>query len=270
MQSSIDSNPYRLIFPRGLTQPTHGFRFSVDALLLAGFTAGQKPKRVIDLGMGCGVVSFGLFLLHPNLTIHILGVDNNREMVAAARINAQYLGFENSFFPVFGDVSAMREIQEFQAGTFDTAICNPPYRLSGHGRLPSGTARQSATIESRTGLGDFLKAASMALGNKGRLCLVHLPEHLQRLVEHLTAVKLVPKKLLFIHPHQDKPATLLLLEARKGGNPGMSVEPPLVLYHRERTPEGNYVHCLTNEALNFCPFLQCNHSRPEFRLSHAT
>ncbi|PTN34139.1 tRNA1(Val) (adenine(37)-N6)-methyltransferase [Desulfonatronum sp. SC1] len=267
MHSQIADNPHRRLFPRGLVQPEHGFRFSIDALLLACFAAGRQHRNVIDLGTGCGVVSLGLLLLDQERcdqvkSFHVLGVDKNPEMVAAAQANAAKLDFAARFTSVLGNVAAMNEIPGFRPGGFDAALCNPPYRPSGHGRMPSNPARQSAMFETDTRTEDFLEAASRALSTKGRLYMVHLPEHLPRLLGHLAAVKLEPKRLRLVHAHRDKSASLLLLETGKGGNPGLSVEPPLILYHRDCSAAGDVVHRITDEALTFCPFLDCNSSRP--------
>jgi tRNA1Val (adenine37-N6)-methyltransferase len=267
MSFQDDTNPHRRSFPRGLVQPEQGFRFSIDALLLACFATGRQHRNVIDLGTGCGVISLGLLLLGPKersteQSFHILGVDSNPEMVAAARANTEKLDFAARFTPVLGNVATMNEIPGFHPNGFDAALCNPPYRPSGHGRMPSNPARQSAMFETDTRTEDFLAAASLALATKGRLYMVHLPEHLPRLFDHLADAKLAPKRLRLVHPHQDKPASLLLLEARKGGKPGLTVEPPLILYRRDRSPAGDIVHRTTDEALTFCPFLDCNSSRP--------
>ena len=267
MSFQDDTNPHRRSFPRGLVQPEQGFRFSLDALLLACFAAGRQHRNVIDLGTGCGVVSLGLLLIGPKErssgeSFHVLGVDNNREMVAAAQANTEKLHFAARFTPVFGNIAAMNEIPGFRPGSFDAALCNPPYRPTGHGRMPSSPAKQSAMFETATRIESFLRAASLALATKGRLYMVHLPEHLPRLFDHLADAKLAPKRLRLVHPYQDKPASLLLMETRKGGNPGLSVEPPLILYRRDCSHAGDVVHRTTDEALAFCPFLACNSSRP--------
>jgi tRNA1Val (adenine37-N6)-methyltransferase len=40
-----------------LYQPRRGYRFSVEAVLLARFAATRPARRVLDLGAGCGVVA---------------------------------------------------------------------------------------------------------------------------------------------------------------------------------------------------------------------
>ncbi len=262
-----DTNPHRRFFPRGLAQPERGFRFSIDALLLACFAAGRHHRNVIDLGTGCGVVGLGLLLRDQGRDgqgepFPVLGVDTNQEMIAAAQTNAAKLNFAARFTPVLGNVSDLRAIPEFRPGCFDAALCNPPYRPVGHGRMPSNPAKQSAMFETDTRIEAFLGAASLALATKGRLYMVHLPEHLPRLFGHLADVKLAPKRLRLVHPYSDKPASLLLLEARKGGRSGLSVEPPLIVSRRSCSPTGEAIHQTTDETLAFCPFLGCNSSRP--------
>src|ERR1700738_5195756 len=44
-----------------LYQPRRGYRFSVEAVLLARFAAARPARGVLDLGAGCG----GVVLVHP-------------------------------------------------------------------------------------------------------------------------------------------------------------------------------------------------------------
>ncbi|WP_045221157.1 tRNA1(Val) (adenine(37)-N6)-methyltransferase [Desulfonatronum thioautotrophicum] len=263
-----DPNPHRRAFPRGLLQPKHGFRFSIDALLLACFAAYRTHRNVIDLGTGCGVVGLGLLLLDSGRRFarkpfKVIGIDNNLEMVALAQANAERLDFAKRFTAIHGNVRDIDKIREFQPGEYDAALCNPPYRLAGQGRLPNDPAKQSAMFEIAGQVEDFLQAAKQVLATKGRMYMVHLPEHLPRLLQHLEAARLAPKRLRLVHPHRDKPASLLLLEAVKGGKPGLSVAPPLIVYHRVcTTSAGQTIHQTTDEALAFCPFLDCNSTRP--------
>ena len=56
----------RALFPRGLHQPQDSYRFGADALLLAAFAAeslaslpGTAPRKVAELGRGCGAAQIG-------------------------------------------------------------------------------------------------------------------------------------------------------------------------------------------------------------------
>ena len=37
-------------------QPKKGYRFAIDAVLLAGLTRVRPSDRIVDLGTGCGVI----------------------------------------------------------------------------------------------------------------------------------------------------------------------------------------------------------------------
>src|SRR5271157_3029478 len=47
-----------------LIQPRHGYRFSVEAILLGRFARAGTRDRVLDLGAGCGVVSIAIATLY--------------------------------------------------------------------------------------------------------------------------------------------------------------------------------------------------------------
>lgn len=131
------------LFPRGLAQPVRGFRFGLDALLLASFLP-IGPKRLLDLGAGCGAVALGWLLRggSRNVPVSAVGLDVNPEMAACARENAARLGLAERLDVLLADVRAMRGVIEPES--FDLVACNPPYRESGRGRLPADPGRRAA------------------------------------------------------------------------------------------------------------------------------
>jgi len=50
------------------------------------------------------------------------------------------------------------------------------------------------------------------------------------LIAELCARALEPKRIRFVHPRAERPASVILIEARKGGGVEVEVEPPLMLY----------------------------------------
>ena len=55
-----------------LIQPKHGYRFSIEAILLARFARATTRDRVLELGAGCGVVSIMMATLyHPREVVAI-------------------------------------------------------------------------------------------------------------------------------------------------------------------------------------------------------
>ena len=68
----------------------------------------------------------------------------------------------------------------------------------------------------------------------GAAALVHRPERLSELLCALTAAGLEPKRLRTVAYKADAAPNLVLVEARRGGKPGLTVSPPLALC----TPDG--------------------------------
>jgi tRNA1Val (adenine37-N6)-methyltransferase len=242
----IDAEAARAYFPRGLSQPGRGYRFSADSLLLACF-AQPATGRVLDLGCGCGVVGLGMLLAGegPEVT----GLDSDPDMAERAAENAGRLGLSERYTAMCADAAGIRQEPRVRPESFEAAVCNPPYRRPGSGREPAEGGGRSARFEGRGSIGDFVGAAAYALRNKGRLFLVFLPERLAELFAVLGEAGLEPKRLGFVHSRPGEPAKTVLVEARKNGGPGLAVEPPLTLY------SGN---ALSKEALEYCPYLDCN------------
>jgi tRNA1Val (adenine37-N6)-methyltransferase len=141
--SSPAQDQARRNFPRGLSQPESGFRFSMDALLLAAFAGREQVRgRVLDLGTGCGVVGLGLALDHPDF--FGVGLDLSPEMLRHARVNVHRLGFDGRFAMLRADV---RGPFGLEPESMDLVLCNPPYRDPGRGRTCPDEARTMARFE---------------------------------------------------------------------------------------------------------------------------
>lgn len=236
-------------FPRGLSQPDSGFRFSLDALLLAAFAGRERVGgRVCDLGTGCGVVGLKLALDHPDF--FAFGLDLNPDMLRHARENARRLGLRERFFPLLADACGPLGLAP---ESMDMVLCNPPYRDPGTGRTCPDRDRTLARFESRAALGDFVRAAGYLLRNRKSCFFIHLAERADELLDLLRAARLAPKDLLFVHARPDASARLALVRALKNGGPGLSVLPPLFLH--EGRGEATR---LSGAALDFCPSLGCN------------
>jgi tRNA1Val (adenine37-N6)-methyltransferase len=115
-------------------------------------------------------------------------------------------------------------------GTFDVVMTNPPYRRPSGGRVPPDSERALARFELAGGLPDFLRAAAWLLRSGGRCYIVYLAERLAELLDEMRTFRLEPKRLRLVHPRAVEPARLVLVEGRKQRRPGLTVEPPLVVY----------------------------------------
>lgn len=211
-----------------LYQSRAGYRFSLDALLLAHFATIRSGDRIVDLGTGNGVVPLVLADLHE--TIHVTGVELQKTLAERARRNVAANRLESRVDILAGDVTRCQEIAA--PDSFDAAVCNPPYRKAGSGRLNPDAERQLARHEIRGSLKEFLAAGSYLLRAKGRMALVYPALRSVDLLAAMRNAGLEPKRLRLVHSFAAAPASLLLVEGVKGGRAGVEVLAPLTIYRQ--------------------------------------
>lgn len=236
----------REYFPRGMSQPEGGYRFSLDSLLLSSFAAPGRRKVGIDLGCGCGVVAIGMLLRQPGLSM--TGLEIDKEACESAKRNVEELRLSDSLSIIQGDVEQWRP-----EAVVDFVVSNPPYRQQGTGRVSQGEERRTARFEHRGSLQSFVRCAAVALKTRGKFAFVHLPERLPDIMVTLRSNRLEPKRMRLVYGRLDDPPKMVLMEAIKAGSPGLRVEPPLVL-HEGVGGETRF----TEDALNYCEYLRCN------------
>ena len=209
-----------------LYQSRMGYRFSLDALLLAHFVTINPHERIVDLGAGNGTIALLLSHLHPSASITALEVQP--AMADRAKRSVALNGLEERVTVVSGD---LREAQSLMApSSFGAVVSNPPFRKAGSGRISPQREKQIARHEITGGLKDFLAAAAYLLRPKGRLALIYSTERAVELLAALRAAGLEPKRLRWVHSFAGDAALLLLVAAVKGGRSGVAVAPPLVIY----------------------------------------
>lgn len=211
-----------------LLQSRSGYRFSLDALLLAYFVTVKPDARIVDLGTGNGVVALVLGDLHPSAAL--TGIELQSAMVNRAQRNVELNGLERRIKILHADV---RQITARMCGAnFDLAVCNPPYRKPSSGRVSVNAERQAARHETRGNLCDFLRAAAHLLTHRGRAALCYPALRLTDLTAAMRQVRIEPKRLRMVHSFQSSDASLVLVEGVKGGRPGLAVSPPLFVYRQ--------------------------------------
>ena len=62
--------------------------------------------------------------------------------------------------------------------------------------------------------------------------MVHRPFRLVEIMNMLTKYKLEPKRMQLVYPFIDREPNMVLIEALKGGNSRITVEPPLIVYEK--------------------------------------
>lgn len=207
-------------------QDRGGYRFSIDAILLASQAAPHPEDKVIDLGAGCGIISLILAYRHPGLTVY--AVEVQAELARLASINVQDNQLQDRITVLNADMKSLKPA--VTAGPVDLVVCNPPYRRPNSGRINPNQQRAIARHELKASLQDVIASTRRMLKMSGRFVTIYTAERTADILCQMRASSLEPKYIRAIHSDTRSEAKLVLVEGTKGGNPGLKIARPLVLY----------------------------------------
>jgi tRNA1Val (adenine37-N6)-methyltransferase len=213
-----------------IIQKKTGYRFSIDAVLLARFVVLKEGEECIDLGVGSGIVA--LILACWRRRGKILGIDIQPEVVAMARRNVELNGLAECVEIRLGDIRHPETC--FAPTSFDVAVFNPPYRRLRSGRINPDPGKAVARHEIEGAVGDFLAAAALALKPGGRVYAVYPARRMVEMISRMRAARIEPKRLRIVHSRPGGPGEFTLVEGVKGGREEMTVLPPLTIYGEGR------------------------------------
>lgn len=217
------------------TQAEH-VRLSTDSVLLANFANIPSLRKGIDLGCASGAI--GLILLANHEKLHMTGIEIVPEAVETARKNMEENGYSKRSCIVKGDLRNVKQL--FTPGSFDLVTANPPYFSEGSGMTSPISGRDAARGELKCTLEDVCRAAALLCRTGGAFCVVYRPERLAELIRCVSACGFEPKRLRLVCEQADRAPNLVLLESRRGGRPGLKIEPLLVLKERDGSESEEY------------------------------
>ncbi|MCX6561093.1 MAG: methyltransferase [Candidatus Aminicenantes bacterium] len=214
-----------------LFQPRKGYRFALDAPLLADFIETRLEDEICELGTGNGVIAV-LLSLKPFRRIVALELQASLFDLAVRNIALNGLA---------GRVEvAQADLREYRPGrVFDLVFSNPPYVRKGTG-FPSPQAEKTVAKQEITcDIYEVMRAVSDLLKPLGRACFVFPASRFDDLADAARGRGLHPRRLRFVHPRAGDPANLFLSEFRFGPAEVPLTMEPLVLYgpDGEQTPE---------------------------------
>jgi tRNA1Val (adenine37-N6)-methyltransferase len=212
-------------------QKRKGYRFSLDAAILA-FHVHLKPADIaVDLGTGCGIIPLILSFQTPSA--HIYGIEIQKDLAGLASMNVRENDMEGRITIIHEDMKDFRSY--LTPGSVDVVFSNPPYRRLLSGRINPEEERAVARHEIKASLSDVVSVAESLLKPSGRFVGVYPAHRAIDLIVHMRTVKLEPKRLRWIHPKKDSEAILAVVEGIKYGNPGLEVDVPFIIYASEGT-----------------------------------
>ncbi|MBQ7330543.1 MAG: methyltransferase [Oscillospiraceae bacterium] len=192
------------------------FPLSTDSMLLGRFVTLKRNARVLDLGSGCGTL--GAILCAKDETCVVTGMEIDPTAHDCALENIDRNDLQSRLFSICADIRDADRL--LSAGSFDACVSNPPYYRGGPQSKQTPTARRNDLCQTQ----DLFAAAAWALRWGGDFFLVHKPEYLGQLCGCAVQNGLEPKKLCLVRHHPGKEVSLILLQCRKGGKPGLKIE----------------------------------------------
>ncbi|WP_051184419.1 tRNA1(Val) (adenine(37)-N6)-methyltransferase [Desulfatiglans anilini] len=203
-------------------QSRDGYRFSVDALLLADFATIRDHDVLVDLGTGCGVIP--ILLLHTRPIAYAVGLEIQSELASQAIRNVRLNGFDRRMSVVRGDLRAL----PLKGGSADVVVCNPPYRKLDSGRINPDARRAIARHEIMASLDDILAAARHLLRKRGRIAFVYPSVRLVDAFARMRRFGFEPKQVQFHYPNLKSGAKMAFIEGSPGGRAEVRVLPPIL------------------------------------------
>ncbi|MBI5558566.1 MAG: methyltransferase [Deltaproteobacteria bacterium] len=210
-----------------------GYRFSVDAVLLAHFCRPRPQARILDLGAGCGVIS--LILCYRNPRIKVTALELQPRLAELIAVNIELNRFQERITLLEGDLRTTPVF--FAPETFDWVVCNPPYGKLAAGRQNPDIEQAVCRHEIHAELTDIVRAISFNLKNRGRAALIYPASRAALLLSALKTAGLEPKKLQIVYSYPGGVGKLVLVEAVKNGGEELIVPPPFFIYEKQG---GNY------------------------------
>jgi tRNA1Val (adenine37-N6)-methyltransferase len=210
-----------------ILQKKKGYRFSVDAPLLADFIRIEPEDEALELGTGSGVISL---LLSVKPFRRTTALEIQADLADLARRNVELNGLGARIEVVEAD------LRTYEPGrTFDLIFSNPPYIRGATGFLSASAEKSAAKHELHGDIGEILGRTAEWLAPEGRACFVY-PE--KRRADFSRAADGLGFRVLRFRqvlPRESEPANLFLVEL------GFAVVhpeimPPLVLFG----PDGKY------------------------------
>lgn len=212
-----------------LIQKKDGFRFGVDAVLLANFAKVKKNGTVIDLCSGTGIIPF--ILAGKTEAKKITGIEIQEDMVEMAKRSVEFNNLNERVQFINKDLKDNKGMKSLDK--VDVVTVNPPYKLANSGILNPKDKMAIARHEVCCTLEDVIKTSRTLLKDNGRLFMVHRPERLVDILSLMREYKIEPKRIRMVHPNVKKAPNIVLIEGQRDGGKFFKWEDPLYVHNED-------------------------------------
>ena len=203
----------------------NGYTFNTDTILLAWFSMPKKGETCADFGTGCGTIP--LLWCARSQPAAVYAVEIQSVACDMAWRSVAFNSLDETVQVMKCDVREFGSQADVTRGSFDLIACNPPYQAAGAGIVSAAEGERIARHETVCGFSEIAASAAELLRWGGRFCCCMRPERLCDTMIALREAGLEPKRLRFVQQKTSSAPFLFLLQANRGGRPGVKVEPVL-------------------------------------------
>lgn len=221
-----------------LVQNIDLYAFTSDAVVLANFLKIKRGETAVEIGIGSGVIS--ILATQKTNVKEIFAFEVQKELYDLAIKNVELNKINN--ITVYND-----DIRNFKnhiiPESIDVVFSNPPYKKTSYQNVNKSKA--IARHEQYLPLSDLCLTTSKILRYGGRAYFVYDADRACEMIAELKKNNLEPKKMFFTQNGRGK-VILFLVEAVKGGKPGVKVYPNLIT----NDLNGEYLSTVKNYSLS--------------------
>jgi len=207
-----------------IIQKKKGYRFSVDAPLLADFIRPRPSDALLELGAGSGIISL-LLSLKPLRRIVCLEIQPG--LAELARRNIRLNRLEERIAVLEQDLRTFTAEEKF-----DVVFSNPPYIKKRGGQLSQSEEKSIAKHEIHCSISDIMQVAAALLKEDGRACFIYPARRKADFDGAAERNGLKVRALRYVYPGGGRPARWFLAEC-DFHSPAAEVRPPLFIYDEQ-------------------------------------
>lgn len=197
--------------------------------MIPRFCVLKNNMKIIDFCTGNAPIPMILSTLTDS---NIIGVELQKEIYNLAVQSIKINNLEDRITLL--NMNVLDIFNVYETDSFDLITCNPPYfRVNEFSNLNNNMIKSIARHEIEIKLEDICRISKKLLKNNGSLVLVHRTDRLSEIINMLLKYNLQPKRIRFLYPKEMENSNLVLIDARKNGNTGLKVLPPLICHNMD-------------------------------------
>jgi tRNA1Val (adenine37-N6)-methyltransferase len=182
-------------------------RINTDGVLIAAMVNHEKPKNILDIGTGTGVIALMLAQRFPDASIHAVEIDEQAAQTAGKN-------FQLSVFSERLTINHTSIEQYNYAQQFDLIVSNPPFFVND---LKSEEFRKGIARHADEDFFSMLiKKSSGLLADEGMIWLILPVKQANEVIDIASQYDLWLKERIHIHSDESKPTFRQIICLKKG------------------------------------------------------